>query len=421
MELNNSEPLLGGRLQSIDALRGVAALGVVLYHAVLQTPNAVPNNFFRWPVKLLQFGTSFGYIGVFLFFVISGFCIHLQWAKRRAAGKPPDIKFGSFWRRRIRRLYPPYLIAFALFLLMAALSTGINVTHFFVYDVVMHLLMLHNLDPQTCYSINGVFWTLAIEEQLYLAYFLLLFLRTRLGWWPTLLICAAARVGWFFFGHALWVATGIGTPVPEAAASHWLTWALGALAVEAAVGLIKLPKWCRNLWIGGLAIVLASATSVLLPLPIWQKDTPLHDLAWLLMHPVWGLGFFILVNRAVHAERSWLARLPRPEVMAGRMASILPRMIAVMASIGVFSYSLYLTHELVIMQSWRFVTWRLPPILNSLIIVVPATVAFAGLFFTFCEKPYMRKAVRKVGTEEHRTEEGPPLFAQNIGTIPDEA
>jgi peptidoglycan/LPS O-acetylase OafA/YrhL len=74
------------------------------------------------------------------------------------------------------------------------------------------------------------------------------------------------------------------------------------------------------------------------------------------------------------------------------------------------------------MQSWRFVTWRLPPILNSLIIVVPATVAFAGLFFTFCEKPYMRKAVGKAtGAEEDRIEEGPPMFAQNIGTIPDEA
>ena len=144
--------------------------GVVLYHAVTQTQQPVPQNFFHWPVKLIQFLSSFGYIGVFLFFVISGFCIHLQWAKSRAAGKP-TIQFGSFWRRRIRRLYPPYLIAFALFMLMAASTTGINVTHFFVYDVVMHLLMLHNLDPQTCYSINGVFWTLAIEEQLYLAYF----------------------------------------------------------------------------------------------------------------------------------------------------------------------------------------------------------------------------------------------------------
>jgi peptidoglycan/LPS O-acetylase OafA/YrhL len=83
MKPNNSEPLIGGRLQSIDALRGAAALGVVLYHAVFQTPNAVPNNLFRWPVKVLQFGSSFGYIGVFLFFVISGFCIHLRWAKSR--------------------------------------------------------------------------------------------------------------------------------------------------------------------------------------------------------------------------------------------------------------------------------------------------------------------------------------------------
>src|SRR5207302_9065355 len=137
------EPLSGGRLLSIDALRGVAALGVVLYHAVLQTTNAVPHNLFKWPVKLIQFLSSFGYVGVFLFFVISGFCIHLQWARSRASQTPQAIPFGSFWRRRIRRLYPPYLIAFALFMLMAALTTGIKVTPFFVYDVVMHLLMLH--------------------------------------------------------------------------------------------------------------------------------------------------------------------------------------------------------------------------------------------------------------------------------------
>jgi peptidoglycan/LPS O-acetylase OafA/YrhL len=420
MEPKKSEPLIGGRLQSIDALRGAAALGVVLYHAVFQTPNAVPNNLFRWPVKLLQFGSSFGYIGVFLFFVISGFCIHLQWAKSRANGQSHSIEFGSFWRRRIRRLYPPYLIALSLFLLMAALSVGINVTRFFVYDVVMHLLMLHNLDPKACYSINGVFWTLAVEEQLYLAYFLLLFLRTRWGWGPTLIICAMARVGWYFFGHAVWLTTGFGLPVPEGAASHWFTWALGALAVEAAVGLIQLPKWCRNLWIGGLAIVLASTISVLLP--VWQKDTPLHEIAWMLMHPIWGVGFFILVNYAVQAERSWLARLPQPGVIANRVTRIVPRLVAVTASIGVFSYSLYLTHELVIMQSWRIVTSRLPQMLNTLLIVVPATVAFAGLFFTFCEKPYMRKAVRRMDQpEEHRPEEASPIFAQNIGTIPDEA
>src|SRR4030095_14706515 len=160
------------------------------------------------------------------------FCIHLQWAKTRAAGKTPQINFGPFWKRRIRRLYPPYLITLAGFLVMMAFTTGIDVTHFFVYDIAMHVLMLHNLDPQTCYSINGVFWTLAIEEQLYLAYFLLLFLRRRWGLATTLIVCLAARLVWMIFSHMFWRKTGVGIPVPEAAASHWFTWALGAIGVE---------------------------------------------------------------------------------------------------------------------------------------------------------------------------------------------
>jgi peptidoglycan/LPS O-acetylase OafA/YrhL len=416
MKVINSQPLIAGRLKSIDALRGVAALGVVLYHAILQSSSAVPNNLFRWPVKLLQFVSSFGYIGVFLFFVISGFCIHLQWAKACANQQPQSIRFGTFWRRRFRRLYPPYIVAFGLFMLMAALTTGINVTHFFVYDVVMHLLMLHNLDPNTCYSINGVFWTLAIEEQLYLAYFLLLFLRTRWGWGPTLLICAAARVAWFMFSHAAWVTTGTGIPVPEAAASHWFTWALGAIAVEAAFGLVKLPKWCRNLWLAGLAIVVASATSMILPLT--QKDTLPHNLAWMLMHPVWGFGFFVLVNRVVQAEQLWLLRLKQPRLIS----RFVVRMVAAAAFVGVFSYSLYLTHELVIMQSWWFITRRLPPVLNSLLIVVPATLAFAWLFYRFCEKPYMRKAAKRaVRTEIDLAEATAPVFSPALPVIADKA
>ena len=360
-------------------MRGIAALGVVLYHAVYQTGGAVPGNLFQYPVRLIQFLASYGYIGVFLFFVISGFCIHLQWAKARAAGKTPQIKFGAFWKRRLRRLYPPYLIALLIYLGLTAVTAGIDVTHFFVYDVFMHVLMLHNLDPDTCYSINGVFWTLAIEEQLYLAYFLLLFLRMRWGWGPTLIICALARLGWFGFSHLVWLKSGIGVPVPEAAASHWFTWALGAIAVEAAFGLVKMPKWCRNIWLGGIAVVVASMIST--ALPNMQKDTPVHTIAWLLMHPLWGFGFFVIVNRFVHAEQSWRGEISRPRLVTG------------FAAIGVFSYSLYLTHELVIMQSWWFVYKSLPPMVNTFLVVTPATIGFAWLFYLFCEKPYMRKQV----------------------------
>jgi peptidoglycan/LPS O-acetylase OafA/YrhL len=389
-------------LRSIDALRGVAALGVVLYHAVRQTANGVPDNFFAWPVKTIQFVTSFGYIGVFLFFVISGFCIHLQWAKAQADGKSSEIKFVAFWKRRIRRLYPPYLITLGLFLVFTLLTGVLTVSYFFFYDLATHLLMVHNLDHRTVYSINGVFWTLAIEEQLYLAYFLLLFMRKKWGWIPTLIVCLLARVGWVGFSHVVWLKTGFGLPFPEAAASHWFTWALGAVAVEAAFGLIQLPKWCRNLRLGVTAILLASAVSV--TLPYLHKDGPVHEISWLLMHPVWGFGFFVILNRAVEAERSWLSSAQTPRLIAGA------------ATIGLFSYSLYLTHELVIMNSWRFVSPYLPNMLNTFLIIVPATVVFAWIFFWFCERPYLRKSEKKQEASFSTAPPPPEAIPETIGS-----
>ena len=366
------------RLRGIDALRGAAALGVVLYHAVEQGQQALPNNLFHYPVRAVQFASSFGYIGVFLFFVISGFCIHLQWARAKAAGVEPEIRFGAFWKRRIRRLYPPYIITLLLFMLLTAATVGLSVTRFFVYDLGMHLLMLHNLDAHTCYTINGVFWTLAIEEQLYLAYFLLLFIRVRWSWGVTIAVCLFARLAWMGFSHIVWLKTGFGIPVPEAAASHWFTWALGALGVEVFFGLTTLRGWSRDLRLATVLIVIASALSTYLP---WiSKETLLHDTSWFLIHPLWGLGFFIVVNRTVLAEQSWL-----------RQAK-LPSLVSVFSTLGVFSYSIYLTHELVIMQSWLWTNpgwWQLA---NVLVVVLPSTIIFAWVFFWFCEKPFMVKS-----------------------------
>jgi peptidoglycan/LPS O-acetylase OafA/YrhL len=366
---------ISSRLRGIDALRGAAALGVVFFHAVDQSDRVLPTNLFQHPIRLVQAVSSFGYIGVFLFFVISGFCIHLQWARAKAAGVEPNVRFGAFWKRRIRRLYPPYIITLLLFLLLAASTVGINLTHFFVYDLGMHLLMLHNLDPNTCYTINGVFWTLAIEEQLYLAYFLLLFIRARWGWRATIAVCLFARLAWMGLSHVVWVKTGVGIPVPEAAASHWFTWALGALGVEVMFGLTTLRGWSRDLRLATVLIVVASALSSYLP--YISKSTFLHDFSWFMIHPLWGLGFFIVVNRTVLAEQSWL-----------RQAK-LPSIVSVFSTLGVFSYSIYLTHELVIMQSWRWTNpswWQLA---NVFLVVVPAVIVFSWVFFWFCEKPFM--------------------------------
>jgi peptidoglycan/LPS O-acetylase OafA/YrhL len=362
------------RLSSIDALRGAAALGVVLYHTV--SPNArFGPRVLSWLAIPVLPTIRFGYVGVFLFFVISGFCIHLSRAKAQVENKAP-VGFTAFWKRRFRRLYPPYLIALVLFLGITAFTTKFELTPFYIWDVVAHLLMLHNLDSHTVYSINGVFWTLAIEEQLYLAYFLLLFLRKRWGWQRTLLACLAARVLWFILSTTIRERYKLDIPISEGAASHWFTWALGALSVEAMFGLVKLPRW---LYRGRLALILLAASvglTFLLP-KVEQFNRLLHDVLWLFLHPLWGLGFFVLLNRFVLAESRWRAALRTPALIKG------------LAVIGLFSYSLYLTHELVVMESYHFGFLGLSELATAFLLTTPACVVFAFVFFWFAERPYL--------------------------------
>ena len=373
-----------GRMLSLDAMRGGAALAVVTYHALGVAPQTATVGWESWLPQFTGYLVHYAFAGIYLFFVISGFCIHLHWAKTRAAGiEKPLINFGEFWKRRVRRLYPPYFVALALYLVYLASKAPVHVTGSYVWDVVLHLFMLHNLDPRTTYTINGAFWTLAVEEQLYLAYFLLLFLRIRYGWTKTLLVCFSARVVWVILGRALSEPLGFPLPVTEAAATNWFMWALGALSVEAALGLTKLPRWCFKISAGALALACAMALAQLLPMV--DKATWIHDAGWLVMHPAWGVGFFIFVNYSVAAEQRWRQQRSR-----------VPRLINALASIGLISYSLYLTHSFVLMHWYwfGFTEWHVRSI--SLVITMPLSVAFAWLFFRLCERPFMTSATAKV-------------------------
>jgi peptidoglycan/LPS O-acetylase OafA/YrhL len=362
---------------TLDAMRGVAALVVVTYHALCVAPHTASGGWEWWLPQIASYTVHFAFAGIYLFFVISGFCIHLYWARSRATGvHKPVVNFLTFWRRRVRRLYPPYFVALALYLCYLAYKTPIQVTGSYLWDVVLHLFMLHNLDARTTYTINGAFWTLAIEEQLYLAYFLLLFLRIRYGWTKTLLLCFSTRVIWLIIGRYLSASSGIHIPVTEAAATNWFIWALGALSVEAALGVIKLPRWCYKLSVAGLALGCAMGLAQILPR--LDNVSWVHDIGWLVMHPAWGVGFFVLVNYAVTAEQRWRQKSSRA-----------PRLIPTLASLGLISYSLYLTHSFVLMHWYWFGFTRLHILSISLVIMTPLSVVFAWLFFTVCERPFM--------------------------------
>jgi len=222
----------------------------------------------------------------------------------------------------------------------------------------------------------------------------------RWGWGVTLTVCLLSRVGWYFLAQLIANKTGLNLPVSEAAADHWFTWALGALSVEAFFGQLRLPAWSRNAWLGGSLLALGIAMSLLLPS---IHNLVLHDLVWLFLHPVWGTGFFVLVNRAILAEKTWSSKLSTPGI------------VRVLAIVGLISYSLYLTHELVIMQSWRFGTWVHFPLLNALIVIVPLTILAAFLFFLLFERPYIRKAVAKPAQPLPQPQ--PELFAQAVNQV----
>jgi peptidoglycan/LPS O-acetylase OafA/YrhL len=362
-----SETLKAKRILVIDALRGIAALGVMFYH-FYTADIFVKKTEIVWetPESFLLLPLKFGFSGVYLFFVISGFCIHLRWVKEQLAQtNEQSLDFFAFWKRRFRRLYPAYLAALCFYLAWQWLQNEINFSAFWIWDVVSHLLMIHNFDNRTAFSLNAVFWTLAIEEQLYLAYFALIWLRLKLGWKKTIAICFLCRAVWFAADILLLKFYRIDIPDVAAALPNWFIWALGAIAVEAAFGLIKLPKWLSSL---RLATVILIATAILnhfydnLQIPgRWLL------LAWLVIQPMWGVGFFILVNRVIAFE--WKEKQVWQKWL-----------IAVFAGIGLFSYSLYLMHEFVI-KLFTGVHWT---------VLALICLVFAWVFYRVFEKPFIR-------------------------------
>jgi peptidoglycan/LPS O-acetylase OafA/YrhL len=374
-----------GRLTDIDALRGVAAVAVVLVHVFeigVFNPREFPFKGFANAQELINhillLPVSFGWTGVYLFFVISGFCIHLRWVKSQLQGKPGTIDFAAFWKRRIVRLYPAYIAALACYIGYAYKTTGIDFNAFFAWDLISHLLMIHNLDPRTAYTMNNVFWTLAIEEQLYLLYFPLLWLRKKYGWLKTLAVCASARIAWFGFSFLILRQTGVKIPVSESSLSNWVIWALGAVSVEATFGLIKLPRFCYS-GILMAAFFGAASVSYYLDWLIWESNRgQFHNFVIVLGQPLWGATFFILVNKVVRAGQN------RRGTIQTAISGAKDKTIATLAYLGLFSYSLYLMHLFVI----TFIPgmhWSVKTI---------ASIVFARLFFEAFEKPFIPKPSR---------------------------
>lgn len=147
------------RIDGIDFLRGIASLAVCWYHFTNSDPTYLSEG-------ILKLSGKYGWLGVEIFFVISGFII--PYALHRAGYRLSD--YATFLIKRITRLDPPYLISIAVSILLIYLSLFFGPKeHDPRLNVVGILLHLGYLNMFFNYPwVNEVYWTLAIEFQYYL-------------------------------------------------------------------------------------------------------------------------------------------------------------------------------------------------------------------------------------------------------------
>lgn len=173
----NKGPSQSQRLTELDALRGLAAISVVLYHYL-----------FRYQeIYGLDYGYSpyayFGQYGVHFFFIISGFVIH--WSLDRTKS-PTD-----FVVSRLSRLYPVYWAC--VFLTFSAVAIlGLEGRQVSLGHAVTNALMFH--EYLRIPHVDGVYWTLTLELQFYcfiFALYLIGQLRNSEIWFSILVVASA--------------------------------------------------------------------------------------------------------------------------------------------------------------------------------------------------------------------------------------
>ncbi|GGF50894.1 acyltransferase [Azorhizobium oxalatiphilum] len=332
----------------ISGLRALAVVPVVLYHV---DPRLVPG----------------GYVGVDIFFVISGYLITSILASEMAAGR---FSFLTFYDRRIRRIVPAYAVVMLATALVALATLPPLMLDTFGRSLQFASLFLAN---RHFLATAGYFapgaeeqlllhsWSLAVEEQFYLFWpvALLALFHPRLKRWRGPII-------WALLIGSLYLASKNAYLRPNNAFYNFTSraWEL-LLGAVLALGLLPrlrgrlLPEAAGLL---GLALIGTA-------LAFYTTKTVFPGLAALL--PAGGALLLI-----------WAGEEGR-QTLAGRLLGLRP-----FTAIGLISYSLYLWHW-PILGLYRFHAGHEPGLLAGTLLVVLA-VALSALTWRFVEAPFRR-------------------------------
>ena len=343
------------RYELLDGLRGLAAVAVLLHHMQI---------------------VSIGHFAVMVFFVISGYCITASADSCLLAG----TGFREFMARRVRRIYPPYLLALTFYAFTRAIKAalhGPNELNRPALDWLQNLTLTQWVSDlfhpvqwpaQNRTLFVSAFWSLNYEEQFYLIMGVGLLAAIRLGFpmnW-TILGIGIVGLAWNWLIPGNWMC---GLFI-----EYWVHFALGSCLYFVLCRYVS----SRNRWILiSLTALLGIACFLqLIPFSVHTIDDKRAMVELSLLCAVTLALFFLRpFSRRITSSKLW-----RP-----------------IAMLGTISYSLYLIHQFNLTlteQVARFVLPTRSPQFVIIIVVAALHLALATVFWYWCERPFFRKSHR---------------------------
>jgi peptidoglycan/LPS O-acetylase OafA/YrhL len=315
------------RILALDGLRGIAILLVMILHFTIYGGSVPPGND-RIAYRLAQTG----WIGVDLFFVLSGFLITGILMDTRARSD----YLRSFFIRRVLRIFPLYYASLLVLLVLLPVLMPMAEFNAEVSASAWYWTYLVNvrtaIEGWPAFGYLGHFWTLAVEEQFYLV-------------WPFLVLAlqpvALKRLCLFLFAGALILRVVL----------H--------LNGEATAAYVLMPARVDTLGAGAIIAVLVRERGGLQRAAGWAKPACVASAA--------ALGAYFVVSRAFASEGFLMGTIGY-SVIALLFASILALVLAAelrgrpfrvlqarpLVTFGKYSYAMYVIHHPVMffLPSW---------------------------------------------------------------------
>jgi peptidoglycan/LPS O-acetylase OafA/YrhL len=359
----------GKRIQWLDGLRGLAVLMVFAYHAYLVGYWIPYFTVYGRPVSFEVLPAT-GFVGVELFFFISGFALYYPYARSAFEGGTPGDLATFAWRRFIK-IVPSY----ALVVVALALAGGVAFpsAYAMLWTIFVHLsFVLNDLDRHPFGDVNAVLWSLSVEVQFYLVFPLLARAMRR---YPevTWLACCAVAIGYRALAlvqvghHAVWSAQ-----VP-AYLDLFATGMFAAYLCERSRA--RLAPSRRLEEAGTFAALAGFALLGVLLESLWESRWHYN---W---REVWALGgrsalalsFGLIALGSTFSAPWWKRVLGNP----------------VLLFLALISYNLYLWHHFVFIMLYRAIGNNVTP-MAFVAIAIPTALAIATVLTYAVELPLLR-------------------------------